>query len=48
MKRFDITYFGGPPAEYIVKEEVIEDMARAGITLCGFVVLMVWKQLKRL
>ena len=34
MKRFDITYFGGPPAEYIVKEEVIEDMARAGITLC--------------
>ena len=34
MKQFDITYFAGPPAEYIVKEEVIEDMARAGITLC--------------
>ena len=34
MKQFDITYFAGPPAEYIVQEEIIEDMARAGITLC--------------
>ncbi len=34
MKQFDITYFYGPSSEYIVKEEVVADMAASGITLC--------------
>ncbi len=34
MKQFDITYFYGPPSEYIVKEECIADIAASGITLC--------------
>ncbi len=33
MKTFDITYFHGPFAEYIVKPEVIADIAASGITL---------------
>lgn len=34
MKQFDITFFYGPTEEYIVKEDVIADMAASGITLC--------------
>lgn len=34
MRRFDITYFEGPGAEYIVKEEVVADIAKSGMTLC--------------
>ena len=34
MKQFDITYFYGPNAECIVKEEVVADITAAGITLC--------------
>lgn len=34
MKQFDITYFCGPNSECIVKEEVVADIAAAGITLC--------------
>ncbi len=33
MKQFDITYFYGPSQEYVVKEEIIADMAASGITL---------------
>ena len=33
MKQFDITYFYGPEADKIVKEEVIAIIAEAGITL---------------
>ena len=36
MKQFDITFFYGPTSEYIVKEEIIADMAASGITLCQF------------
>lgn len=34
MKQFDITYFCGPNAECIVKEDVVADIATAGFTLC--------------
>ena len=34
MKKFEITYYYGPTAEFIVKEECIADMAASGITLC--------------
>lgn len=34
MKQFDITYFYGPPSEYIVKEECVADIAASGMTLC--------------
>ena len=33
MNRFDITYFYGPTDDYIVKQEVIRDIADAGFTL---------------
>ena len=33
MKTFDITYFHGPFPGYIVKPEVIADIAASGITL---------------
>ena len=33
MKTFDITYFHGPFSEYIVRPEVIADIAASGITL---------------
>ena len=33
MKQFDITYFHGPFAEYVVREEVIADIAASGMTL---------------
>lgn len=33
MNRFDITYFCGPSADYIVKEEIIADIAKSGMTL---------------
>ncbi|MBQ8186766.1 MAG: hypothetical protein IJ037_07830 [Clostridia bacterium] len=33
MKSFDITYFHGPFAQYIVKPEVIADIAASGMTL---------------
>lgn len=33
MKQFEITYFGGPTADHIVKPEVIADIAASGITL---------------
>ena len=33
MKQFDITYFNGPEADEIVKEDVIATIAEAGITL---------------
>ena len=33
MKTFDITYFHGPFHQYIVKPEVIADIAASGITL---------------
>ena len=33
MKRFDITFFFGPTPEYVVKDEVIAEMAASGITL---------------
>lgn len=37
MKQFDITYFHGPFAEYIVKPEVIADIAASGITVVPLV-----------
>lgn len=33
MKRFDITFYEGPGKDYVVKEEVIADMAASGMTL---------------
>ncbi len=33
MERFDITFFEGPGADYVVKDEVIADMAASGMTL---------------
>lgn len=33
MKQFEITYFFGPAERCVVKEEVIADMAKAGITV---------------
>ena len=33
MKQFDITFFDGPFAEYIVKDDVVADIAASGITL---------------
>lgn len=33
MDRFDLTYFYGPEDEYIVREETVADIARAGFTL---------------
>lgn len=33
MKQFDITYFHGPFADYVVKPEVIADIAASGMTL---------------
>ncbi len=33
MKKFDITYFNGPPHEYFTKPETVADIAAAGITL---------------
>lgn len=33
MKRFDITFFFGPTPEYVVKDEVIAEMAASGILL---------------
>lgn len=34
MERFDITYFEGPGADYIIREEVVADIAASGMTLC--------------
>lgn len=33
MERFDITFYEGPGKDYVVKEEVIADMAASGMTL---------------
>lgn len=33
MNQFDITYFHGPFADYVIKEEVIADIAKSGMTL---------------
>ena len=33
MDRFELTYFYGPEDDYIVKEETVEAIARAGFTL---------------
>ncbi|MBR4282834.1 MAG: hypothetical protein IKT35_03875 [Clostridia bacterium] len=33
MKKFDITYYFGPSAEYIVDEKIIADIADAGFTM---------------
>jgi len=36
MKKFDITYFCGPYGEYLLKPEIIADIAASGITLVPF------------
>ncbi len=33
MKNFEITYFHGPFSDYVVREEVIADIAKSGMTL---------------
>ena len=33
MKKFDITYFHGPFADYIVRPDVVENIAKSGMTL---------------
>lgn len=33
MKRFDITYFCGPSADYVTRPEVVADIAASGMTL---------------
>ncbi len=33
MKNFEITYFHGPFADYIIREDVIADIAKSGMTL---------------
>ena len=33
MKQFDITYFHGPFSDFVVREDVIADIAASGMTL---------------
>ena len=33
MNRFDMTYFYGPPAEQVVRPEVLGDIIASGMTL---------------